>query len=106
MGHKELFHRAISNKSIKSKINRQSPKVDKIENFSGEIIFLPKTRFVPKFIFQDQKFPKTKIPKMENLRKIKKRPTADLSLGNTGGCRGEFSTMIMIVNFRVIKGLS
>ena len=49
---------------------------------------MPKTRFVPRFIFRDQKFPKTKNPKKENLCKIKKRPTADLSLGNTGGWGG------------------
>ena len=43
---------------------------------------------------------------MENLRNIKKRPTADLSLGNIGGWGGELRTMVMIGNFRVIKGLT
>ena len=44
---------------------------------------------------------------MENLPKIKKRPTADLSPGNAGGWGGVISgTMLVIGNFRVIKGLT
>ena len=44
---------------------------------------------------------------MENLPKTKKpRLVADFTLDHTGGWGGVSSTMIMIGNFRVIKGLT
>ena len=73
MCHKELFHWEISKDSIKSKITQKSPKVHKIENCPVEIIILPRTTFLTKIVFAQDKFlPKTKNPKMENLPKTKK----------------------------------
>ena len=80
----------------------------KSKNWPVETIFLPKTRFLPKTIFiQDKKIALDKNPKMENLPETKKtRLISDFSLDPTSGWGGVSSTMIIIGNFRVIKGIT
>ena len=55
-------------------------------------MFLPKTRFLPRTIFiEDKKIPMTKNPKMENLPKTKNpRLVADFTLDYTGDWGGAY----------------
>ena len=104
MCHKELFHWAITKKSIKSKSPGKSQKSIK-SKIARQRHFLRKTKCLIGTIFSlRQNFALDKNPKMENFLKTKKRLTSDFPLGNTGGWGGGVSnTRSMIGNFRVNK---
>ena len=98
------FPKITSNQT--SKITRQSPEIFKIENRPGKKFFCLRRDICRRQCSFRQKFAWDKKSKNGKFAWDKTKLTADFSLGNTGGWGGGLSnTMIMIGNFRVIKGL-
>ena len=71
------------------KTTRQSPNIQKIETLSSRVFFLPRTRFLLKTIFIEDKKSEDKNPKLEHLLKTKNpRLVAQFTPDHTGDWGG------------------